>query len=90
VSCPSRPRLPETSGGQWDYYLEGGVRNVSEEIFALPEGMAALERGQYFIWQGDSEGRLDTVLRMLRLRGVTNAGPAAQLGNSGATGGRHR
>jgi hypothetical protein len=88
-----QPRLPETSGGAWDYYLEGGVRNVSDEVFALPDGMAALERGQYFVWQGDSEGRLDTVLRMLRLRGVTNAepcaapngGPATRLGNSGVT-----
>jgi hypothetical protein len=76
-----QPRLPETSGGPWDYYLEGGIRNVSDEVFALPAGMAALERGQYFIWQGDSEGRLDTVLRMLRLRGVTIAEPDAA-GNS--------
>jgi len=68
-----QPRLPETSGGPWDYYLEGGIRNVSDELFALPAGMKALERGQYFVWQGDSEGRLDPVLRMLRLRGVTNA-----------------
>jgi hypothetical protein len=65
-----QPRLPEASGGEWDYYLEGLVRNVSEEIFALPEGMAALERGQYFIWQGVSEGNLDALLRMLKLRGV--------------------
>jgi hypothetical protein len=87
-----QPRLPETSGGPWDYYLEGGIRNVSDEVFALPAGMVALERGQYFVWQGDSEGRLDTVLRMLRLRGATNAepraapngGPATQLGDSEA------
>ena len=90
-----QPRLPETSGGPWDYYLEGGIRNVSDEVFALPAGMTALGRGQYFVWQEDSEGRLDTVLRMLRLRGVTNAepcaspndGPAASSGNSSASGG---
>lgn len=87
-----QPRLPETSGGSWDYYLEGGIRNVSDEVFALPQGMIALERGQYFVWQGDSEGRLDTVLRMLRLRGVTNAeraapngGPVAPVDNPGVT-----
>jgi hypothetical protein len=87
-----QPHLPETAGGPWDYYLEGGVRNVSEEIFALPAGMAALERGQYFVWQGDSEGRLDTVLRMLRLRGVPNAeraapngGPATPVRSPGVT-----
>jgi hypothetical protein len=72
-----QPRLPETSGGSWDYYLEGGIRNVSDEIFALPAGMAALERGQYFVWHGDSEARLDTLLKSLRLRGVTNAEPGA-------------
>ena len=72
-----QPRLPETSGGQWDYYLEGGIRNVSDEVFALPAGMAALERGQYFVWHGDTEGRLDPVLRSLRLRGVMSAEPGA-------------
>lgn len=76
-----QPRLPETSGGPWDYYLEGGIRNGSDEIFALPGGMAALERGQYFVWRGDSESRYDTVLRMLRLRGVIGAEPSnAQTG----------
>lgn len=77
-----QPRLPETSGGPWDYYLEGSIQNVSDEVFALRTGMAALERGQYFVWQGDSDGRLDTVLRMLRLRGVPNAEPCAAA-NSG-------
>jgi hypothetical protein len=72
-----QPRLPESSGGSWDYYLEGGLRNVSDEIFALPAGVAALERGQYFVWQGDTEARLDTILRSLRLRGVTNSEPSA-------------
>ena len=34
-----QPQLPETSGGSWDYYLEGGLRNVSDEICALPTGI---------------------------------------------------
>jgi hypothetical protein len=88
------PRLPDTSGGSWDHYLEGGLRNVSDEIFALPAGMAALERGQYFVWQGDTQARHDTLLKQLRLRGVTgaepgaspNGGPAEHSGNSGAVG----
>ena len=86
-----QPRLPETAGGPWDYYLEGGVRNVSGEIFALPEGMVSLERGQYFVWHGDAEARLDTLLKTLRLRGVTNAsgapngGPATPVDNSAAS-----
>ena len=86
------PRLPETSGGSWDYYLEGGLRNVSDEIFALPTGMAALERGQYFVWQGGG-GAYETLLKQLRLRGVPgaepgappNGGPAEPLGKSGAS-----
>ena len=89
------PRLPETSGGSWDYYLEGGLRSVSDEIFALPTGMAALERGQYFVWQGDSQARHDTLLKQLRLRGVPgaepgaspNGGPAQRFANSEVGGG---
>ena len=65
-----QPRLPENLGGEWDYFLEGGVRNGSEEIFALPAGMAALKQGQYFVRQADNEARLDSVLQALRLRGV--------------------
>ncbi len=90
-----QPRLPETSGGSWDYYLEGGLRNVSDEVFALPTGMAALERGQYFVWQGDSQSRHDALLKQLRLRGVPgaehdaspNGDPATRLGSSGVEGG---
>jgi hypothetical protein len=81
-----QPKLPEVSGGHWDYYLEGGIRNVSDEVFALPEGLNALELGRYFVWQGDSEGRLKTLLRMLKLRGVTNTEPCTdpngRLGNN--------
>lgn len=70
-----QPRLPQTSGGSWDYYLEGGLLNASDEILALPTGMAALERGQYFVWHGDSQARQDTLLKQLRLRGVPGAEP---------------
>src|ERR1043166_3163885 len=30
------PRHPQAGGGQWDYYLEGSVRNFDLDIFALP------------------------------------------------------
>jgi len=53
----------------WDYYLEGGARS-SLQIFALPEGMRALERGQYFVGHDDNELRVDDVVKLLRLRGV--------------------
>jgi len=42
-SCFPPTTPPETSGGPWDYYLEGSIRNVSDEVFALAAGMAALE-----------------------------------------------
>lgn len=90
-----QPRLPETSGGPWDYYLEGGIRNVSDEVYALPTGMAALERGQYFIWRGVPGATHEDLLKKLTLRGVPgaepcaspNGGPAKQFGNSKVSGG---
>ncbi|SRR6266498_3734463 len=80
-----KPRLPETTGGSWDYYLEGSVRNHDTDIVAFPEGMSALERGQYFVCHGDTEPRLDSILKMLRLRGVTNAEPGAAPNGGPAT-----
>jgi hypothetical protein len=67
-----QPRLPETTGGSWDYYLEGSSRNRDSDIFAFPEGMSALEHGQYFVSDSDSESRLDDILKKLKLRGVVN------------------
>ena len=78
-----QPRLPETAGGSWDYYLEGGVRNYASDIFALPAGMTALERGQYFVGHSDSETRLDDILKLLRLRGMTNVEPHAEPNSRG-------
>ena len=53
---------------QWNYYLEGGIRNFATELFALPQAMAALRRGQYFVHYRDSETRLEMIARTLRLR----------------------
>lgn len=68
-----QPKFPETSGGPWDYYLEGGIRNFCDEVFALPIGMAALERGRYFVWRAGDEGSYEDLMKQLRLRGVENA-----------------
>jgi hypothetical protein len=59
------------SGGPsaWNYYLEGGVQNSDVEVYALPQAMEALRRGQYFVHYRDNDGRLDAVAKKLRLRG---------------------
>lgn len=55
---------------EWDYFLEGSVRNWDPPIFALPSGMIALENGCYFVAAEDSDSTLDRVCRALELRGV--------------------
>ena len=54
----------------WDYYLEGSVRNWDPDIFALPAGMTALKKESYFVAECDNELRLDLVCRALDLRDV--------------------
>jgi hypothetical protein len=55
---------------EWDYFLEGSAREWDSDIFALPAGMAALQRGSYFVSADDNERRLDLVCRAMRLRGI--------------------
>jgi len=55
---------------EWDYYLEGRLRNFDPDIFALPQAMAALRREQYFIADDDTETTVDKLCKALRLRGV--------------------
>ena len=59
-----------SSAREWDYYLEGSLRNFDSDIFALPEAMTCLRRGQYFISDGDTDSRIDDICRALHLRGV--------------------
>lgn len=44
--------------------------NAAKEIFALPEPMNALRRGQYFVRHGINDAPLDKLTKALRLRGV--------------------
>jgi len=53
----------------WNYYLEGGVQNFNAELYALPRAMQALKGGQYFVHHRDSPSRVETVAKILRLRG---------------------
>jgi hypothetical protein len=58
--------------GQHDfnYYLEGGSRNFSLEIYAFESGMLAIRSGRYFVSHMDGDQRLSALCRQLRLRGV--------------------
>ena len=55
---------------EWDYFLEGSAKNWDPDIHALPAGMAALQRGSYFVAVDDNDFVLDRVRRALQLRGV--------------------
>lgn len=54
---------------EWSYYLEGGIQSVSEKLYALPDAMAALQNGRYFVHHRANEAVLETVVKALRLRG---------------------
>jgi len=56
--------------GEWDYYLEGSLKNWGTPIYALPEAMSLLRGGQYFVSHSDNDSVLDTLCRSLRLRRV--------------------
>ncbi|WP_230770298.1 hypothetical protein [Sphingomonas sp. Leaf4] len=51
------------------YYLEGSAANRGA-LYALPTGMAALTRGQFFVDDLDNDFVLDRVCRSLKLRGI--------------------
>src|SRR5262249_51091089 len=44
--APRRRGESRNRPGQWDYFLEGTLRNWDTSIYALPAGMAALRGGQ--------------------------------------------
>ena len=59
----------DPANSELKYYLEGGIQNFDEELFALPEAAAALRRGQYFVHHRDSDAQLSTLSKTLALRG---------------------
>ena len=61
---------------EWGYYLEGSLKGFDTPIFALPRGMEALEKGQYFVSDYDTDYRLDVICKSLRHRGVEGITPA--------------
>jgi len=58
------------SRNEWDYYLEGSVRNWDSRVYALAGGLEALRRGQYFVAAQDNDPILDGLCSRLRLRGI--------------------
>lgn len=61
--------------GDFDYYLEGDLRNLDSPIFALPAAFTALRSGQYFTSHDSTPESVERLCRSLRLRGV-HCGPA--------------
>jgi hypothetical protein len=55
---------------EFDYDLEGSIRNFDPPIFAFESGAAALRAGRYFVADDDTEFMLDKLCSQLRLRGV--------------------
>jgi hypothetical protein len=53
----------------WNYYLEGGIRNSVENLYALPNAMIALQSNRYFVHHRDKLGPESQLARTLRLRG---------------------
>lgn len=54
---------------EWLYYLEAGIQNLDNKLYALPAAMAALRGGQYFVHHRASSGQLDILAKSLWLRG---------------------
>jgi hypothetical protein len=56
--------------GEFDFLLEGSIRNFDSPLFAFGGAAAALRSGSYFVSEDDSGVVLDDVCRRLALRDV--------------------
>lgn len=54
---------------EWNYFLEAGIQNFAEELYALPHAMAALRAGQYFVHHRANSAQLNLLAKSLQLRG---------------------
>jgi hypothetical protein len=55
---------------EWNYYLEGSVKNFDPPVYALAGGLEALRGGQYFVADEDNDFVLDKLCARLRFRDV--------------------
>ena len=67
LDCVYSNKRPENP---YAYYLEGSVKNEDTPVFAFPLAFIALKSEQYFVGHSDNSFRLDSICKMLRLRGV--------------------
>lgn len=51
-------------------YLEGTLQNWDGDLYALPEALAALQEGQYFVSGNETAETLDRLCRALQARGI--------------------
>lgn len=58
------------TNNEFDYYLEGSIRNYDSPVHAFDSGLAALKSGQYFIADDDNDNQIDKICRTLSLRGI--------------------
>jgi len=49
----------QRADNEFDYYLEGSIKNFDPPVYALDSGWAALKSGQYFIGHSDNDNRVD-------------------------------
>lgn len=54
----------------WDYYLEGSIRNNDPPVYALTGALEALSQSRYFVSDDDGDFVLDKLCSALRLRDV--------------------
>ena len=67
----SRPLIFSHSGPHdFDYYLEGGSRNFTREIYAFDSGLQAIQGGRYFVSHLLKDAGMSALCRQLRLRGI--------------------
>jgi hypothetical protein len=57
--------------GEFNYYLEGSIKNRNYEVFGMPSSLTYLRREGYFIEGEETTGSLDVLRKALALRGVT-------------------
>jgi hypothetical protein len=60
----------KTNDNEYNYYLEGSVKNFDPPVYAFESGLKALKAQRYFVSDEDTDARLNDLCKALRLRGV--------------------
>ena len=59
-----------SDSGQFDYYLEGSIRNQLRTVYGMQSSIPYLRQEGYFVLGDESEAFMETLRRRLALRGV--------------------